>query len=169
MVVPVDVRMMLMIPGERNQVEANETQHSCESNVSSVLGDAADLNNAESMEDSAWLQACRKELHDDPESSETADNRSDSLAMPDQISDDGENLATRSEASDSQVATEKTGDDAMSKFGHATVMKPLPRTSLRPNANSKHRGMPDLWIFLTGLPKQPNRNSMNRVAARQNV
>jgi len=108
-----------MIPGERNQVEANETQHSCESNVSSVLGDTADLNNAESMEDSAWLQACRKELHDDPESSETADNRSDSLAMSDQISDDGENLATRSEASDSQVATEKTGDDAMSKFGHA--------------------------------------------------
>ena len=109
-----------MIPSENIQADATETQETCESENNRDLGMDKNLHDAESMEDDAWLEACRKELHEDAdEPSITAETRPDSLAMPHQMSDDGDQLATRSELSDHAVAIDKTGDDAMSKFGHA--------------------------------------------------
>ncbi len=109
-----------MIPSEHIQADASETQGNCESGDVRALGMEEDLYDAESMEDDAWLEACRKELHEDgPEPSGTAKTRPDSLSTSHQMSDDGDKLATRSELSDHAVALDKTGDDAMSKFGHA--------------------------------------------------
>ena len=109
-----------MIPNEHIRADLTETQENCDSAADRRFGADNEAYDAELMEDDAWLEACRKELHDDADvPSETADSRPDSLAMPHQMSGGGDNLATRSELSDPAVAIDKTGDDAMSKFGHA--------------------------------------------------
>jgi len=109
-----------MIPSEHILADAAETQENCESESVRDLGAEIDPHDAESLDDDAWLEACRKDLHEDTsKSSDTVHTRPDSLSMPHQMSDDGDKLAARADSSDSELAIDKTGDDAMSKFGHA--------------------------------------------------
>ena len=82
---------------------------------------------AETLEDDAWMDACRKEI--DPESTDekeslAADNATTSAEHDDleplhHTSDVSEPTADGTDYDDRGMAIEKTGDDAMSKFGHA--------------------------------------------------
>jgi len=113
------VRTIPMIPSDQIQADTKpddaETRFESESAVPLV---ETVNNEAESIDDEAWLNACRQELNNDDDPVGTPADTENTFDRSHQEPDGDENSASP-EGFDPGAALTKTGDDVMSKFGHA--------------------------------------------------